>query len=414
MSGRLEGASGAASQQQQYDMARQRRRSSSSSRASTGAQQEEEVWTPEEYLSQLEIFLESKASDLFDGRSTLQLHPRGLEYVNSKLATLNRLSDLNRSAEQNTIDYMRAYVSGINDHQRLERIQGTLSRLSRVKLMSLSKLQRDPTPIDLTQFKFLTSLEIYKCDLSTHPVSGLAELRPRLERLIVSNSAEALQHIFAPRVQKRALASDGGHGGDGAQSSPSLSAEAGGAGEEGSIPLTPDDRSSGGGPGDYGEDAPREWRKLETVKCSHNSCSKMDASLTLLTCVRSLDLSSNCFKTMENLHNCVNLMSLDLSSNRISSTARLNERCGNLTVLKLKCNSLTSIEGIDKLYSLEVLDLSGNLISKFSEISRLGALPCLEELWLKENPVFYASKYVDSPALTSFFAPPSPSFSHIR
>jgi hypothetical protein len=316
-----------------------------------------EEWTPERYLHELEAFLESNASELYSGKRTLQLHPRGLEFVNSKLETLDRLNDLDRSAQP--LDYIRAYVSDINDHQRLERIQSIILRLCKVKLMSLSRNQRDPTPIDLSRFRFLTSLEVYKCDLSTHPVLGLVELRSRLENLIVSNSAEALGHIFAPR----------------ADSSSSCSKSIQGAGD---LAV---------------EDIPREWQKLTSVKCTHNSCSRMDSSLTLLTCVRNLDLSSNCFKVMENLHNCVNLMTLDLSHNRIASTPRLNERCGNLTQLKLKCNSLTSTDGIDKLYSLEVLDLSGNLISKFKEVARLGSLPCLELLWLKENPIYYASKY---------------------
>ena len=266
----------------------------------------------------------------------------------------SRLSDLNKSEQP--LEYMRVYVSEINDHQRLERIRNVLVRLSKMKVASLSKTRRDPTPIDLTRFQFLTSLEIYKCDLSTHPVVGLAELRPRLENLVVSNSAEALSHIFAPTCAAAT------------ESSTSTS-----------DPST--------------DDARGEWRRLGTVRCSHNSCSKMDASLTLLTCVRTLDLSGNCFRVMENLHNCVNLVSLDLSCNRISSTARLNERCGNLTYLNLARNSLSSTEGLDKLYSLEVLDISGNLISSYSEVARLGALPCLEGLSLRDNPISYDKEY---------------------
>lgn len=318
----------------------------------SGVEAEEEggeEWTPDRYLQELEAFLESNAADLFGGKRTLRLHPRGLELLNSRLGTLARISDL--SSSEQPFEYIRAYVSDINDHQRLERIQNVLCRLSKMKLTSLSKSRRDPTPVDLTRFRFLTSLEVYKCDLSTHPAVGLAELRPRLANLVISNSVEALRHIFSPCGSEEA--------------------------SEGSSDKA----------------RPREWQKLATVRCIHNSCTRMDSSLTLLTCVKSLDLSGNSFKVMENLHNCVNLMSLDLSYNRISSTARLNERCGNLTQLKLKCNSLTSTDGIDKLYSLEVLDLSGNLISKFAEVSRLSALPFLEALWLADNPISYAKGY---------------------
>ena len=47
-------------------------------------------WTPERYLQELETFLEANASELYGGRRTLRLHPRGLELLNSKLGTLER------------------------------------------------------------------------------------------------------------------------------------------------------------------------------------------------------------------------------------------------------------------------------------------------------------------------------------
>jgi len=59
---------------------------------------------------------------------------------------------------------------------------------------------------------------------------------------------------------------------------------------------------------------------------------------------------------------------------------------GNITCLNLAGNALMDVQGIDKLYGLEVLDLSDNQIADFSCLVGLGKLPSLRELSVQGNP----------------------------
>ncbi|KAG5183658.1 hypothetical protein JKP88DRAFT_354560 [Tribonema minus] len=52
-----------------------------------------------------------------------------------------------------------------------------------------------------------------------------------------------------------------------------------------------------------------------------------------------------------------------------------------------------STEGLDRLFSLQVLDLGHNLLVDFEEVSRLGSLPCLRQVTLQGNPLARRSKY---------------------
>ncbi|CAH2036124.1 unnamed protein product, partial [Thlaspi arvense] len=73
--------------------------------------------------------------------------------------------------------------------------------------------------------------------------------------------------------------------------------------------------------------------------------------------------------------------------------------CHNSTVschlvkLVLRNNALTTLRGIENLKSLEGLDVSYNIISKFSELELLWSLSLLKELWLEGNPVCCARWY---------------------
>lgn len=58
-----------------------------------------------------------------------------------------------------------------------------------------------------------------------------------------------------------------------------------------------------------------------------------------------------------------------------------------------------SFTGIERLYSLQHLDLSKNLISDIHETNHLGGLPCLESVKLADNPIVTSSSAV----------PPTPS-----
>ena len=59
---------------------------------------------------------------------------------------------------------------------------------------------------------------------------------------------------------------------------------------------------------------------------------------------------------------------------------------GNIKVLLLANNSIRNVKGLDRLYSLEKLDLRSNKISNVSDVSALAKLPQLMELNVAENP----------------------------
>jgi hypothetical protein len=75
---------------------------------------------------------------------------------------------------------------------------------------------------------------------------------------------------------------------------------------------------------------------------------------------------------------------------------------GNITKLVLRNNALASTRGIEKLYSLEALDLSHNIISTFREVELLGGVPALHSLWLEGNPVSVSTYYREE--VFSFFS----------
>jgi Leucine-rich repeat (LRR) protein len=54
---------------------------------------------------------------------------------------------------------------------------------------------------------------------------------------------------------------------------------------------------------------------------------------------------------------------------------------------------LRSTEGLEKLYSLEQLDLSNNRLTEYEEVSRIAALPCLTTIKLYGNPIAKLQKY---------------------
>lgn len=60
---------------------------------------------------------------------------------------------------------------------------------------------------------------------------------------------------------------------------------------------------------------------------------------------------------------------------------------GNIRALDLSFNELMTTDGLSRLYSLITLNLSSNKLDSIKNIEPLGSLPCLENLWLKTNPL---------------------------
>ncbi|KAK9278470.1 hypothetical protein L1049_028036 [Liquidambar formosana] len=310
------------------------------------------IVTGDRYLEFLVKFVEEQAGPLIEGTLVLKLNPVGLHYVQSRLEAFAELESLLAGAP---VDYLRAYISDLGDHRALEQVRRILRLLTSLKVVSVLPLPaRDPTPLSLLPFGRLKVLELRGCDLSTSAARGLLELRHTLEKIICHDSTDALRHVFASRIAE--------------------------------IKKSP------------------QWNRLQFVSCACNSLVLMDESLQLLPAVETLDLSRNKFAKVDNLRKCTKLKHLDLGFNHLRTIASLSEVSCHIVKLVLRNNALTTLRGIEKLKSLEGLDLSYNIISNFSELEILAGLPCLCSLWLEGNPLCCARWY--RAQVFSFFTHP--------
>jgi calcineurin-like phosphoesterase family protein len=107
----------------------------------------------------------------------------------------------------------------------------------------------------------------------------------------------------------------------------------------------------------------------------------------LLKEVKRVTLAHNLIRKIENLDHCFKLSMLDLGFNKITSVEDIHTVLGGLKVLILCNNELKSTSSLEKLYSLEKLDVSNNLIEDADEIKRLSELPLLVYLNTLGNPV---------------------------
>jgi hypothetical protein len=136
-----------------------------------------------------------------------------------------------------------------------------------------------------------------------------------------------------------------------------------------------------------------KWSKLTLLRLRNCGLCRMDSSLHLFPAVTTVDLSHNQISNIIHLQDCHWLSDLDLSCNRISVLSNLSRVVGNLLHLNLSNNLISNLDGIEKLYALESVNLANNEIDDESEIRLLTRLPCLESIELKGNPISEESGY---------------------
>lgn len=133
-----------------------------------------------------------------------------------------------------------------------------------------------------------------------------------------------------------------------------------------------------------------KWRFLQHLSLVDNALTSLAANALspLADNLQSLDLSSNLFTEMpDGLANLVGLRALNLSDCMIKSMKSLiRHPLPAITTLNLRANRLDSIVGIEKLLSLERLDLRENRLRDPSELARLTGLPEFHEVWIVHNP----------------------------
>ncbi|KAI8587339.1 hypothetical protein BDZ88DRAFT_444806 [Geranomyces variabilis] len=96
-----------------------------------------------------------------------------------------------------------------------------------------------------------------------------------------------------------------------------------------------------------------------------------------------LDFYDNRLSRIENIDHLTNLISLDLSFNKIRHIERV-EALKNLTELFFVANKISAIGGLSPLINLTNLELGANRIRA---IENLDALVNLEQLWLGKNKI---------------------------
>ena len=226
-------------------------------------------------------------------------------------------------------------------------------------------------PLDVGVFARLSQLELLGVDIPPRGIENMHALGGTLTSLVVVDT-----HVASLR---QLLLPSGGRAGFG------VKATGGGVGGGGTM---------------SGNEArekflPRPlWPRLETLVCCRCNLEILDAaSLSQLPAVTRIDLSQNRLASMEHIDRCVRLAHLDVSFNRITDLSDARRQVGNLSTLVLQHNGISDVSGLSKLYSLEALDVSGNLICTRDSLTGVCALPCLRSLWIAGNPVTLLQGY---------------------
>ncbi|KAL4884515.1 hypothetical protein BJY04DRAFT_9537 [Aspergillus karnatakaensis] len=135
---------------------------------------------------------------------------------------------------------------------------------------------------------------------------------------------------------------------------------------------------------------PSKWRFLRHLGLADNSLTSVSAAglAPVANTLHSLDLSANLFTEVpDSLATLVSLRALNLSNCMIDSLHSLSRSpLPAITALNLRANRLRSLAGVERLLSLERLDLRDNKLSDPTEIARLTSLPEIREIWVAGNP----------------------------
>lgn len=133
-----------------------------------------------------------------------------------------------------------------------------------------------------------------------------------------------------------------------------------------------------------------KWRFLRHLSLAENSLTFITAhSLApLAQTLHSLDLSSNLLTEIpDSLASLTNLRALNLSNCMIDSLhSLLRSPLPAIATLNLRSNRLASLAGIERLFSLERLDLRDNRLTDPAELARLTRMPEMQDVYVAKNP----------------------------
>ena len=133
-----------------------------------------------------------------------------------------------------------------------------------------------------------------------------------------------------------------------------------------------------------------KWRFLRHLSLADNSLTSITSSslAPFSNNLLSLDLSSNLIAEIPDaLSILTSLRALNLSNCMIESLHSLRRNpLPAITALNLRANRLVSIAGVERLLSLERLDLRDNRLQDPTELARLTGIPEIHEIWVLRNP----------------------------
>ena len=131
------------------------------------------------------------------------------------------------------------------------------------------------------------------------------------------------------------------------------------------------------------------WRCLRHLSLCDNGLTAISASslAPVSNTLQSLDLSCNLFTEIpDSLASLVSLRALNLSHCMIESLHSLvRNPLPAITVLNLRANRLASLAGIERLLSLERIDLRENRLTDPTEVARLTGIPNMIDVYVHKN-----------------------------
>lgn len=141
------------------------------------------------------------------------------------------------------------------------------------------------------------------------------------------------------------------------------------------------------------------WGFLQHLCLADNSLTFLpSAPLKAFKSLSSLDLSSNLLVAVPTgFKDLPRLKLLNLSDNMIDSVLGIYHSLNSVTTVNLSRNRLSSLCGLERLTTLERLDIRSNQIHDIRELSRLAVLPKLTSLWTSENPFCIATAHHQTP-----------------
>ncbi|OAA34093.1 protein phosphatases PP1 regulatory subunit sds22 [Metarhizium rileyi] len=125
------------------------------------------------------------------------------------------------------------------------------------------------------------------------------------------------------------------------------------------------------------------FKSVARICLRQNSIQEIEGLAPLAATLKDLDLYDNLISHMRGMDELKNIVSLDLSFNKIKHIKNISHMT-KLKELFLVANKISKIEGLDTFQNLKSLELGSNRIR---ELRNLDKLESLEELWVAKNKI---------------------------